>query len=48
MSICYTEYVSPNKKCVKTTIIEEVTCAYCINRLVRDNKIKIVERNEKS
>ena len=41
MSVCFTEYVSETKKCEKTDDVSKVTCAYCIGRLFRDNRIKI-------
>ena len=47
MNTCYKPYVSRHKQCPKTTIIEKVTCHYCINRLLREGKAEIHSIKEK-
>jgi len=41
-SVCYKSYVSSHKKCKKTTEISKVTCAYCINKLLRDKSLELI------
>lgn len=43
LKICFKDYVSSGKVCQKTTIPEEVTCLYCIGRLIERGKLKTKE-----